>query len=229
MNNTPHPSIAPFDRYNILRMITKDYYINTDHMVVSPRISHQLILPEAESQPIINPYLAILHSNAGPRRTRWESLIAFWRRLDITGEAHFQLNDYGSVQGMPLNRRADCNYKANSFWKHGALQGAISFETEDNGGATLSTTPWTLNQLQDIIGILTCISVVYKVWCTAPAYWNDSGIGHHSQFPEWSSYTGKTCPGAARIRQMDWIRGAVANNLASYGELTGWQCGIGHG
>jgi hypothetical protein len=52
---------------------------------------------------------------------------------------------------MPLNRRADCNYKANGYWWSGAYVGAISFETTDNGYPTLDATPWTLAQLADLV------------------------------------------------------------------------------
>lgn len=230
LSNIPHPSLnvnvrPGLTRAQILEYITGGYYINKDHLIVSPHVQVELVEPEASTQAIIDPHLAILHSNAGPARTPWQNLITYWRRKDITGEAHFQIGTTRTAQAIPLNRKADCNYKANGFWKDGRFYGAISFETEDNGYPTLDTTPWTLTQLRDMIGILTCICVVYGMWCTAPAAWNDTGIGHHVLFKEWSSYTGKTCPGAARIRQMDYIRQAVADKLAQYGANTGWKCG----
>jgi hypothetical protein len=70
--------------------------------------------------------------------------------------------------------------------------------------------------------------VCYGIACTNPTRWDDTGIGHHCQYPEWSSYTGKTCPGAARIRQMDYVRHTVAGMLADYSKATGWQCGRGY-
>lgn len=237
VSEIPHPSLAVANRHNVLRIVTHtfrigdetihgDFYINKDHLIVSPNCRVELVEPEAHSQNIIIPRSSILHSNAGPSKTGWMNLIKYWRRKDITGEAHFQvpLNDK-IVQAMPLNRKADCNYKANGFWLDGKYYGAISFETGDNGHPTLDKTPWTPTQLAHIIGVNVCLAVVYGIWCTTPAYWTDTGIGHHSQFKEWSSYVGKTCPGAARIRQMDFVRSQVAERLALYGQHTGWQCG----
>jgi len=229
----PHPAIsgrtiAGARHVDILKWITNDFYINNQHLIVSPHVTVDLI-PEAATQSFILPRLGIMHSNAAPARTAAEKLVAYWRRADITGEAHLQISTTMSRQGMPFNRRADCNFKANAFVIEGRTYGAISFETEDNGWPTLDITPWTLSQLRDIIGILTCVNVCYptSMWCTNPTRWNDKGIGHHCQYPEWSSYTGKTCPGAARIRQMDYVRTEVANRLAEFGRETGWQCGRG--
>lgn len=192
-------------------------------------------IPEAYTQPVIHPRNAILHSNAGPRKTLWTSLWNYIRRLDITGEPHFQvvgvdatsIADGLIVQGMPFTVRADCNAKANSWWRGNKRVGAISFESEDRGSASLPDTPWSVGQVHVIVGALTALCVVYGVACTSTTRWDDTGIGYHSQFKEWSIYVGKTCPGAARIRQMDYIRARVAQNLLAFGEATGWKCGQG--
>lgn len=183
-------------------------------------------IPEAATQPIIEPRLAILHTNAAPKYTKPEALIAYWRRADITGEAHFQ-NDYSPqlTQALPVTRRADCNYKANSFVKNGRLEGAISYESADDGYPTLPTTPWNLNQLESFCASLFLIKVCYpNLWCTSPTAWDDRGIGYHSQFKEWSSFTGKTCPGAMRIRQMDYIRQEVQLRVAEFYKQCGGSC-----
>jgi len=220
---------------DILRWITGGYYIDSWHFLRGGVAVIEPIQPEASTQEFISPRSAILHSNAGAGKTSWLALLTFWRRKDITGEAHFQvegvdatrLEDARIVNGIPLNRRADCNAKANAWSWNGRRYGAISFETQDRGGASLATTPWSIPQLHAIIGALTCICVVYGVSCTEPANWDSSGIGYHSRFKEWSIYVGKTCPGAARIAQMAYIRDQVAQNLAAFGEATGWRCGQG--
>lgn len=210
---------------DVLRWITHDWYIH-NNWLVSPHAVIAPVEPEASTQALIRPYSAILHSNAGPSSTGWASLIKYWRRSDITGEAHLQIaTDGTAVQAIPFNRRADCNYKANRWHNGKEYVGAISFETQDNGAATLPYTPWSVSQIETMVSILTCLCVQYGIWCSTPTAWNDSGIGYHSQYKEWSSYVGKTCPGASRIRQMDYIRNRVAGNLAEYGKATGWQCG----
>lgn len=189
-----------------------EFYVNSYGLLVGPGVTWDLIPegtldPERGGQPVIKPTTVILHSQAGPRRTPAEALVAYMRRADITGEAHMIANLDGTmVQVVPFNRRADCNYKANSF--------AISFETQDNGSATLAETPWTLAQANQIANAIAAIGHKYGVPYTNPTNWQDPGVGYHSQYPEWSSYTGKTCPGAARIRQMDWVRAQAASICA---------------
>lgn len=198
------------------------YYVNSQHMLIGPNVRHELIVPEATTQPEIYPWSVILHSQSGPRRTAWQRLVDYMRRSDIHLEAHFIVELDGTVvQCMPLNRRADCNYKANRFrvpfWGSptGHLDvGAISFETQDEGSASLQFTPWTPAQAEAIASVIAAIGHKYGVPYTSPAHWQDRGVGFHSQYSEWSSFRGKTCPGAARIRQMDWIRRRAAEVCA---------------
>lgn len=215
---------------DVLKFITGGFTINPNHIVEGPGLTYRPVLPEAVEQPIIEPRNAILHTNAGG--TSSKSLWAWITRKDVTGEPHFQIGYLNSEQYMPLNRRADCNYSANRWLENGHWYGAISFETQDNGGATVETTSWSLAQITMMVNILTCLAVVYGIQCTQPSAWNASGIGHHSLFPfqgigskAWTNVRGKTCPGRARKAQMDYIRGAVANNLAAFGKVTGWKCG----
>lgn len=236
---TPHPKLlnrngAGTTWEDILKYITRGYSISVDetgnHILSGPNVVYgPTWIPEAFSQPTIKPRMAILHSNAGPHKTPWRSLWDYIRRSDIVLEMHFEVQMDGIIANLqPLNRRADCNYRANSFYLPGdsTRYGAIAFETQDDGYLTLNTTPWTIEQSRSIINALTCLSVCYGIWCTAPASWNDSGIGHHNLFPnDWTNVPGKTCPGAARVRQMDYIRGEVQQNLAGFINATGWTCG----
>lgn len=209
---------------DILAFITGGRTINRNHFLRGPGVIAKPI-PEALTQPFITPRSAIMHSNAGPRKTPWWSLVAYWARTDVAGEAHAQVDMNGAfVQAMPFNRRADCNYKANSWLHNGKIFGAISFETQDNGAASLPYTPWTQAQFDAMVNALTCICVVYRVRCTQPTSPYDSGIGHHSLFREWSSFVGKTCPGSARIRQMDELRRQVTERVAAYYQHAGGTC-----
>lgn len=218
---------------DILSWITGGYYIVIDergnHLLKGPTgkvIRPDPWTPEAFTQPKIEPYQAILHSNAGGGTTWWYNLWLWIRRTDVVKEMHFQCDLDGKLaQMMPMNVRADCNYKANLFVKNGKVLGAISFETADKGAGTLDVTPWNLEQLNALIMALTCLCVTYNIACTAPPTWNDTGIGHHTLFPnEWTNVSGKTCPGKARIRQMDFVRGEVAKKLTEFSSHTGWLC-----
>ncbi len=188
--------------------------VNSKHLLVGDRVVHQ-ILPEAATQQKITPWSIILHSNAGPRETSWVNLLSFWRRLDIPEEAHIQIALDGTIiQAMPFNVRADCNYKANSFIAFGGVAGAISIETADRGAASLPTTVWNGPQFDAITDVVAALGHKYGIPYTTPAAWNDRGVGYHSQYPEWSKYVGKTCPGASRIRQMDYVRAIAATKCA---------------
>lgn len=233
----PHPTLRRTTAdgrtwSDILKWITKGYTISDDHILDGPNAVYKPI-PESTTQPFIVPHSAILHTNAGS--TGANSLWGWISQAKVTGEPHFQVGYELIEQYMPLNRRADCNYSANRWAAtvdgQTVYRGAISFETTDNGSATLDKTPWTMEQLSSMIGALTAICVVYNVSCVEPPYWDASGIGHHTLFPfqgigypAWSNVRGKTCPGAARKLQMPWIRQAVANNLAEFGRETGWKC-----
>ncbi|MFO0417815.1 MAG: N-acetylmuramoyl-L-alanine amidase [Planctomycetota bacterium] len=202
--------------------VAAEYYVNSQHMLIGPGVRHELIVPEATTQPEIYPWSIILHSQSGPQKTRWENLRNYMLRRDIGLECHFIVDMDGLIiQTMPLNRRADCNFRANRFqvpfWASPTGQldvGAISFETQDEGAASLPFTPWTLPQANAIANACAAIGHKYGIPYTQPATWNDRGIGHHSLFPEWSSFRGKTCPGRARIHQMDWVRQRAASICA---------------
>ncbi len=175
------------------------------------------LLPEAKTQPYIIPRSVILHTNAGPAYTRWQSLVLYFKRADIGIEPHGQVDWDGKLaQTMPLNRKADCNYKANGWYFGSKYYGAISFETADLGWPTLDKTPWTLGQVDTLIKLNTLIVAYLTDDCGQCATWDDSGIDYHSKFKEWSVYVGKTCPGYARIMQMDYIRQRVADNIARF-------------
>lgn len=228
------PAKHPHNTYgDVLKWVTGGFWIDANHWLHGPNVVCRPI-PESSTQPFIEPRNAILHTNAGSKGAA--SLWGWITQASVTGEPHFQAGYVNLEQYMPLNRRADCNYSANR-WRDkatGKYFGAISFETQDNGAATLDRTPWNLVQLGSMANALTCISVVYGTMCTQPPQWDGSGIGHHTLFPfqgagrpAWTNVRGKTCPGAARIRQMDYVRSSVADRMAAFVQNTGFQCGRG--
>jgi hypothetical protein len=181
-------------------------------------ITHDLI-PEAWTQEFIVPWLTILHSNAGPRRTHGSALRDYMARTDINIECHTNVETEPDGRGlfrqiMPFNRRADCNSKANAWTADGQRRGAISFETQDNGGPTLANTPWTGGQLVAIIHASAALNEAYGIpphHCSGPFA---RGIDGHAKFADWSIYVGKTCPGAARFAQIPYIHAEVAAMIA---------------
>lgn len=230
MSVVPHPAFlgkgldGKTPKVDLIKFITGGYWLDSLAILHGPGVTYKP-LPEVATQPIIVPRNAIMHSQAGPRRTPWQALWNYMARPDIHLEAHTLANLDGTlIQTMPFNRRADCNYKANS-WVHNSVRyGALSCETQDLGYPTLAITPWTVEQMQSLSSMLAIQCIAYKIACTAPTKWDDTGIGYHSQFKEWSSFTGKTCPGAARIRQMDELRRLVATKVAAFYQHAGGTC-----
>jgi hypothetical protein len=214
-----------------LEQVNKGYYINVQDRLVGPGVVARLI-PENNTQPLIVPRNVILHTNAGTSGAK--SLYSWITRATVNGEPHFQVAKDGTIeQYMELNKRADCNFSANRWLdvKSGVWYGGVSFETQDGGVATLNRTPWSFQQMDALVGSLTAICVTYGVHCVQPATWDGSGIGHHSLFPfqgvgskAWTNVRGKTCPGAARIAQMDEVRRQVQHRIAAYSDATGWKC-----
>jgi hypothetical protein len=200
------PIVYTFDEYGAIRSNDK-----------RASIRHKF-LPESLTQERIIPASSILHSNAAPHLTRWRALWSYLMRSDITIEPHFQITLAGQiVQMIPIIVRADCNYKANAWWAGSQRRGAISFETQDRGAGTLASTSWAPKQLETLAGINAALVRDPRTVIEAknPVAWWDNGIGYHSQFPEWSVYVGKTCPGATRISQMDALRARVAELVAN--------------
>lgn len=172
------------------------------------------LLPEATTSPVIAPWSVIRHTQSGSPLTRWEQLRTYWARKEIVIEAHCIVEMSGLlVQVMPFTRRADCNAKANSWYEGGQLRGAISYETQDLGGATVNTTPWTEAQLETIAQLDAALADKYKIPVRRPLAWNDRGMDGHYRFKEWSIYTGKTCPGYARRDQFPRLEARVLELL----------------
>lgn len=156
--------------------------------------AHVDLLPEATTQPAIVPRLVILHTNAGGRSTNGYELRKWMARPDVGLECHFQVDSDGTVhQFMPVNVRADCHAAANPF--------AVSIETQDNGGGSVDSTPWTGEQLDAIVKLLRWLRVTYGIPMERSKTWDGSGVGAHRDFQQWSS-SSHSCPGNSRFAQV---------------------------
>lgn len=215
---------------NVIRFITGGMCLDDDHFIRGGKAIVSPLDPEATTQPFITPRSIIYHTNSGSVYSTWQRLKIYLMRAGIDIEPHFDVDLNGVLAGfIPLNRKADCNYKANRWYDKDLAKwfGAISFESADHGYPALENEPWTIEQLNSIIGASVIICIAYGVWCTPTASWNDTGIDYHSKYKEWSVYVGKTCPGAARKRQMPFIHNEVALRIAEYYKQCGGTCGVG--
>jgi hypothetical protein len=162
-------------------------------------------LPENETQSRIVPTQFIFHTMAGPNLTALESLRRYLERTDITGECTFILDLEGRMaQLVETTVRADNNASANSR--------AGSIETQDRGYLAdpgIVVTPWTDIQLAQLAGLAAFYNLRHGVPLHRPVAWDQPGMGGHRDYPEWSIYTGKTCPGQARYEQIPLVLAAA--------------------
>jgi hypothetical protein len=155
-------------------------------------------LPENWTQDTIDPDQAILHTAVDARgRT---SLFGYFGQEKITLESTFYIYMDGDIeQYLDTTVQADANRWANPR--------AISIETEDDG--TPDTTPWSPAQVRSLIRLLDWICDVHpKVRRRRCPAWDEAGIGYHTMWgapSPWTPTAGKTCPGKARIPQVDNI------------------------
>lgn len=147
-------------------------------------------LPEAATQSPIRPVQVILHTIVGSAA----GAIRIMEGDSTPGESHF-VNPFvgAATQLMPVNRRADCNWKVNAWVTPidlqledgvvvpaGTVCGAISIESEDDGSP--EDTPWNQNQIDWFVDLLAWARTEWKIpleRCPDPFL---PGVGYHSMF-----------------------------------------------
>lgn len=149
-------------------------------------------LTENATQRKIKPTQLIFHSAV----SKGESLFKFFEQKGVVVESHFYVQDDGDVeQYMDSHVQADANYKANPR--------AISVETWDNGDP--DHIPWNSAQLYRLAEIAAWAHLEDDIpLVLAPAH-DAPGMGGHTDYPQWSNVSGKTCPGLARRRQVKTV------------------------
>lgn len=164
-------------------------------------------LPENATQAARTPSQFIMHTQASGGKASNDASWRYWARDDIKSEAHFLLamdpatEPLGGLwQCMSIFVQADNNVKANPT--------AVSIETQDLGGATVDTTPWTEYQLDTLAALLAWLHLntrVNLVMQLCPA-WNGPGYAPHNLFPNDWSTSKHSCPGRARTLQIPEVR-----------------------
>jgi peptidoglycan hydrolase-like protein with peptidoglycan-binding domain len=148
----------------------------------------QRLLPQADTQPQIVPWSVILHTVVG--NPTLDAYFTYWSTNVEGTEGHLGVRVGGaSAQFMPLDVRADSNFRANSFIAtvDGAAQvcGAVSVETGDNyyAGDPRLGMGWTqLGQrriLEDLLLQICQTTGIPARVCRDPF---DRGIGYHAMW-----------------------------------------------
>jgi hypothetical protein len=152
-------------------------------VAIYPAAVRKLIAP-GSNDPRITPRVVILHVAV----SNDDSLYDFFAHHSGGIESHFYVRDSGVVEEYrDTDWQADANYHANDF--------AISIETEGMGAGE-----WTPAQLASIKALLAWCHSTHGIPLVPCLRWDGTGVGYHSQFPEWSPVA-KSCPGPERIVQ----------------------------
>jgi hypothetical protein len=129
---------------------------------------------------------AILHSAV----TNASDLFAYWSTCPGTG-AQFYINEAGK-----LFQYVDSDHKCAHAWD--ANDWAIGIETWD--GAQDPIPRWNDAQITTIVALLKELGIPAQSLKEQAS----DGVGYHRQFPSWNK-SGHTCPGDARVAQVDEI------------------------
>jgi hypothetical protein len=150
----------------------------------------QLLLPESETQPHIEPRVAVMHTAVDGENTT--TLAGVFGPSQL--ESHFYVRRDGTVeQYMDTNTRADAMFDANAF--------GVSIETWDGAASTGSVPRWNDDQVPAIVALLRWLCdthpAITRQLADGPY---GSGLGYHCQFHEWAR-DGHTCPTQIRVDQ----------------------------
>lgn len=232
----PHPHLAEpapngQPKVDFLAWFNNGWVIDDRHLLANPSAPHLLtvkLLPEAATQPKINPRGVVHHTQGGTKKATNEQVWSLCSRDEWKSEPHIigpEMATGRVLQAIPFDTRADSNKDGNRWLHDGRWWGHLSIETQDSGYANvpLKNDPWTLPQLDVLAGIDTAACATYGIRCGDMGAWNASGLAPHNRWPQFSS-SSHNCPGPARTAQMDWVRGEVARRLAAYYAAVGEVC-----
>lgn len=175
------------------------------------------LLPQAETQDEIQPWMIINHTQAASRSIPMDQA---WNtdKVRTDGiESHLLADQLGrGMQCMPFNIVAHTSYRANRFWIPGVgWCGQVSVESQDDGGSGLANDPWTPPQFEFLCQAwaAVCVCPDYQIPVQPVPAWNGRGVSQHNAFPEWSK-SAHSCPGPARTAQMPAMRARITQIIA---------------
>jgi len=160
------------------------------------------LIPMWASRPKIVPRLILVHTNAASVETDNDHSYR-WALGDGHTKPHYHVERSGQgVKFLPTDRKGVCNYKADAF--------GLSIETSDlgwpNPGGACGFTP---AQAETIARIVAYESIVHGFELDEPTAWDGHGCAAHTDpfdYPYWTMYRGKACPGPAKKAE---LRGQV--------------------
>lgn len=155
------------------------------------------------NDPQIIPVGVVLHVACSRKR----SIFDYFNGPSKGIESHLYLRKDGTFeQYRSFGREADAQFKGNSWiGADDRRYGFISIESQGMGPGT-----WSEAQLRAIQEFVLWASQEYGfplrvVTTENPADVTHGGVGYHTMFSDWSNVAGKTCPGARRKKQFDYV------------------------
>lgn len=169
-----------------------------------------------ESRQVIQPRLLLVHTNAASGEGTEESAYNWSMAKPDNAKPHYQVDRDGSAtKFLPSNRRGVCNASFGSDPRTGGKNVAtwsLAIETADLGfgvgkpGGAIGFTP---EQGEMVAQIIAYEARLWGFPIEYPTTWDGDGVACHTEpfeFPYWTIYKGKTCPGERKkIEMQSWI------------------------
>jgi hypothetical protein len=141
----------------------------------------------------------LFHTNAASGEGSIEASLAWAERGGGNTIPHLQIDRSGrGALILPSDRKGIANFQAATF--------SLGFETADTGTlADPAISPFTDPQLESCAVAAAYYHILHGIPLAYPDTWDGAGTASHTEpfgFDKWTNSPGKTCPGAAKKRQV---------------------------
>lgn len=159
-------------------------------------------------RPVIEPRLTLVHTNGASVEASLQSSINHGNRAPANTKPHYCVNRPQPTKLVPSNRRAIANATVDAYQgSYGDVSMfSIAIETADAGWPTPGDAGGFLADHAEIVArILAYESIVWDIPLEYPSAWHGAGTACHTEpfeYPFWTLYRGKACPGREKKRQV---------------------------
>lgn len=158
----------------------------------------------------ITPRLTLVHTNAASGESSLQASINWGNAASANTKPHYHVNAPQPTKVVPTNRRAIANATVDAYQDgHGDVaEWSIAIETADAGfgtGKPGEAGGFLYDHAEIVARILAYESIVWNIPLSYPTEWFGTGTACHTEpfeYPHWTLYRGKTCPGREKKRQI---------------------------
>lgn len=158
----------------------------------------------------ITPRLTLVHTNAASAESSLQSAINWGNAASANTKPHYLVNAPQPTKVVPTNRRAIANATVDAYQegRGDVAEWSIAIETADAGfgpGDPGEAGGFLYDHAEIVARILAYESIVWNIPLEYPTTWWGAGTACHTEpfeYPYWTLYRGKTCPGREKKRQI---------------------------